>query len=102
MDGRIEMRAGMFAHAEIVPIPAWAARVVMRNFRDRERIRRREWRRQLNDRRRWREGLRQRDALDRARQDRGCEFIEQHVSTLSLSPGASFVRSGLIRYSKPA
>src|SRR3984957_8859327 len=27
MNRRVEMRAGMFAHAEIVPVPAWAALV---------------------------------------------------------------------------
>src|SRR2546423_6822978 len=60
----VEMGAGMLAHREVVPIPRGPATVVVRDFRDTERVRRRELGWKLDHRSRWPQRLRQVDHAD--------------------------------------
>jgi hypothetical protein len=61
----IEMRAGVFAHLQVVPVPGRATIVVMRDPGNAEWLRRRQRRWQLNDRRRRPQRLGQIDDADR-------------------------------------
>src|SRR5262249_54890837 len=63
VDRRIEMRAGVFAETERVPVPRGPAGVVARDTLDRQTRRRRERRRQADDGRRRPERLREVDDL---------------------------------------
>jgi hypothetical protein len=71
MRRRVEMRPGVLAARNVVPVPSRAALVEVRDLLDAERGRRRELRRQLDDRRRGPQRLRKIDDADAAARDRG-------------------------------
>src|SRR5690349_14369146 len=76
MHRRVEMRAGVLAEREIVPVPAGAAVVVARDLLHAERRALVELRRQHDLREARRQGLRQVDHAHAAAGKRGAEFSE--------------------------
>ncbi len=94
MRRRIEMRAGMFAAGNVVPVPGRAALVVARNLRRAERIGLRQRRRQLDHRRRRFQRLRHVDNTDLAVSDSGSKFQQQvgHVVIPFIGLRADLVR----------
>src|SRR5204862_3597825 len=83
VDGRIEVRAGVFAGGDVVPIPGRAALVVLADLGQRERPGLPELLGQGEDRRLGRQQGGEVDDLDAAGGQRGGEVLQQgHAATL--------------------